>query len=64
MDLMFYIVASGVYIMFIHFAVAIKNQFNVFLMIGVFALGGLIGGLMGSYEIGFVVALILSLVFW
>jgi len=50
--------------MVIHFAVAIRDQFNLFLMIGLFVLGGAIGWQMHSYEIGFVFAIISSLLFW
>jgi len=64
MDLLLYIVFSSVYIMVIHFAVAIRDQFNLFLMIGLFVLGGAIGWQMHSYEIGFVFAIISSLLFW
>jgi hypothetical protein len=64
MDLFLYIVVSAVYIMLIHFAVAIKNQFNVFLMAGCFIFGGVVGYLMNSYESGFVLGIVLSLIFW
>lgn len=63
MDLIFYIIFSAIYIMVIHFAFGIKN-FNLFLMIGYFVLGGLIGFWSKSYEIGLVVAVILSLIFF
>jgi len=64
MDLFLFILLSSLYIMTIHFAVAIKNQFNLFLMIGIFIFGGIIGYLMKSYEMGFVTAIVLSLIFW
>lgn len=50
--------------MTIHFAIAIKDQFNVFLMIGLFVLGGAVGYFMNSYEMGFALGIILSLIFW
>jgi len=50
--------------MLIHFAVAIRNQFNLFLMIGLFLLGGVIGWQMQSFELGFVFAVVASLIFW
>jgi len=43
MSLYVFIIASLVYIMMIHFAIAIKNEFNVFLMVGYFLIGGVIG---------------------
>lgn len=64
MDLFLYLLLSTVYLMVIHFALAIKNQFNLFLMVGLFALGGAIGLVIHSYEAGFVAAVILSLIFW
>ncbi len=64
MEPMTYIVFSAVYIMVIHFAVAIKDQFNLFLMIGIFIFGGFVGYFLGSLASGFVLAIILSLVFW
>lgn len=64
MDLFLYVVLSAVYIMLIHFAVAIRNQFNLFLMIGLFLLGGVIGWQMQSFELGFVFAVVASLIFW
>ena len=64
MDLLFYIIASAVYIMFIHFALAIKDQFNIFLMGGIFILGGVIGAYLNSLEMGFIGAVILSLMLW
>lgn len=64
MDLAFYIVASVVYIMVIHFAMAIKNQFNIFLMAGFFVFGGVVGIFLGSLSAGFVAAVVLSLLFW
>jgi hypothetical protein len=64
MDLIFYIVASAVYIMVIHFALAIKNEFNLFLMIGYFVLGGVLGMWLNAYDVGFVLSVVLSLLFW
>ncbi len=64
MDLFLYIIFSTVYVMVIHFAVAIRKQFDLFLMIGLFVLGGVIGWQMKAYELGFVFAMVASLVFW
>ncbi len=64
MDLILYIAFSAVYIMFIHFAVGIKNEFSIFWMIGYFVLGGVIGGWFHLYEAGFVFSIIMSLLFF
>jgi len=64
MDILLYIVFSAVYIMTIHFAIAIKDQFNIFLMIGIFVFGGFIGWQFHSFETGFILSVILSLIFW
>lgn len=64
MDIVFYIVASVVYIMTIHLAIAIRDQFNIFLMAGFFVLGGVVGWFLSSYSAGFVGAVVLSLMFW
>jgi hypothetical protein len=63
MDLVIYVAASVVYIMVIHFAVGIKSEFNIFLMIIYFVLGGIIGGWMNTYEGGLALSIILSLLF-
>lgn len=64
MDLMLYAVFAAIYIMTIHFAVAIKNEFNIYLMAGFFVLGAVIGSQLGNLEVGFVLAIVLTLVFW
>lgn len=64
MDILLFIVAAVIYIMVIHFALEIKNEFNIFLMAGYFILGGFIGLIMHSFETGFVIGVILSLLFW
>ena len=64
MDLLLYAIFSAVYLMTIHFALAIKNQFNRFLMAGIFIFGGFIGWHLKSYEAGFVMSVVLSLIFW
>jgi hypothetical protein len=64
MNIYYYIIFAAVYIMTIHFAIAIRNEFNTFLMIGLFVLGGTIGYFMNSYELGFTLSIVLSLVFW
>jgi len=64
MDLFFYIVASAIFILTIHFALAIGKQFNIFIMAALFVLGAVVGYFLNSYEIGFVLAVVLSLIFW
>ena len=64
MDLFFYGVVVVIYIMVIHFALAIKNEFNLFLMATYFVIGGVVGWFMQSYEMGLVVGVVLSLIFW
>ena len=61
-DLFLYVVLSVVYIMVMQFAVGIKD-FNIFLMIGYFLLGGIVGFWFHSYEMGLVGSIILSLIF-
>jgi len=64
MSLELFIFMSAVYVMVVHFALGIKNQFNLFLMIGAFIAGGVVGWYSGSYMTGFFGAIILSLVLW
>jgi hypothetical protein len=64
MDVLTYAVFAVIYLMIIHFAVAIKGEFNIYLMVGFFVLGGMIGQQMGNLEAGFILAIVLSLVFW
>ena len=64
MDLFLYLVISAVYIMLIHFAVAIRNEFSIWFMVGLFILGVFMGAVLHSYEIGFVGAVIINLLFW
>jgi len=64
MDFVLYSVIATVYIMVIHFALAIKKEFYLFLMIGCFVLGGVVGWWFQSWEIGLILAIVLSLVFY
>lgn len=64
MDLFLYVVAAGVYLMVIHFAMAIRNEFNLWFMSFFFVLGAVIGGVLHSYESGFIFAVIMTLMFW
>lgn len=49
--------------MVIHFAFAIRNEFNLWLMTTFFVIGGVFGVIMHTYEVGFVLAIVLSLIF-
>ncbi len=64
MDFFLFLVFSAIYIMVIHFAIAIKREFDLFIMIVLFVIGGVVGWYMQSYEMGFVVGVVLSLVLW
>jgi hypothetical protein len=64
MDFFTYGIISTVIIMVIHFAIGIKKEFNLFLMIACFAIGGAVGFFFKSYEIGFILSLVLSLFLW
>ncbi len=64
MDLFTYAALSIGYIMFHHFAIQINPEFKLFMMVGIFIFGGAVGMFLGSYEFGFVAAVILSLIKW
>lgn len=64
MNIYLYIFSSIIFIMIVSLALAIKNQFNLFLVGMIFVVGGIIGYIMNSLEIGFVLSVILSLMFW
>lgn len=65
MDLTYYIVFSAAYILLFQLALNGKNEmgFDFMLMCGTFVLGGAIGYWMGSYETGFVVAMVMSFLY-
>ena len=65
MDLLYYIVFSAVYILLFELAINGKNEmgFDFFLMGGTFVLGGVIGHFFHSYDIGFVVAMVMSFLY-
>ena len=63
-SLFIYTLISIVYIMTIYLAVGVKSEFQLFLFIGFFIFGGVLGGILANYETGLVLAIILSLVFW
>ena len=64
MSIIMYIIASAVYIMLIHFAIAITKEFKIFLMVSLFVLGGVIGLFMHSLQAGFILSVILTLFLW
>ncbi len=64
MDVFYYVGASLLYIMTIHFAFATKGQFNLFMIAGAFFFGGVVGWYIGSYAVGFAISIILSLFIW
>jgi len=64
MGLFIFIIISAVYIMTIHFAMGIRDWFEVYLMMACFVLGGVVGWWMKSYEMGLVIGIVLSLLFW
>ncbi len=64
MDLFIYCIFSLFYVMVIHMAIAVRKEFNLFLMTGIFVLCGAVGWYLQSYEVGFAGAIILSLIFW
>jgi hypothetical protein len=58
-----YVILSLLYIMIMHFAVNMGSEFNLMQMVFFFVLGGVLGYLFLGYEVGFVVGVVLSLVF-
>lgn len=63
-NLYMYIFAAAIYIMFIHFAIAINGDFKMNLLISCFVIGGIVGYYLCHLEIGFVMGIILSLFLW
>lgn len=65
MDLLQYAAFSFGYIIFFQLVLNMKNEmgFNFFLMAGTFVLGGVIGSYFNAYDIGFVVAMVLSFLY-
>jgi hypothetical protein len=62
--LLFYVAACVFFVMFMHFAVGTSKGFDLFLMVGVFVFGGVIGWFFQAYELGFIFAVITSLLLW
>jgi hypothetical protein len=71
MDLFGYIITSAIYIMVYWLAINWRNEnsqlstwdFYQYNIAAQFFLGGLVGWYLGSYEFGFVLAMVLSLIF-
>lgn len=64
MDFFIYTVLATVYIMVVHFAFSVKKEFYLFLMIAGFVFGGLVGWWFNSWEMGLVISIIFSLIFY
>jgi len=58
-----YVILSFLYIMIMHFAVNMGSEFNLMQMVFFFVLGGVLGYLFLGYEAGFIVGVVLSLIF-
>lgn len=62
MNLFLYVFFSVVFIMFYHMALSIQN-FNIFLMIAYFVIGGVVGLWFKSWEMGMAISMALTLIF-
>lgn len=62
--LFYYILGSGVFIMVTHFAIHIRREFSVWMLIGIFALGGALGYMMDSMILGFLFAMVCTFLLW
>lgn len=63
-QIIYYIVGSGIFIMWVHFAIHIRREFSIWVMLGVFVLGGVIGYLLNSMIVGFLSAMVFTFLFW
>jgi len=63
-QLLFYIVGSGLFIMVIHFAIHIRREFSIWIMYGIFFLGGVFGYMLDSMITGFLFAMVFTFLFW
>ncbi len=63
-QIIYYIVGSGIFIMWVHFAIHIRREFSIWVMLGVFVLGGVIGYLLNSMIVGFLFAMVFTFLFW
>ncbi len=63
-DLQTYIYLSIMYLLFMHLALSSTREFQHFINIGLFVLGGIIGYSVDSYITGFVFAAVMHFIFW
>lgn len=64
MDLTGYIAFSLTYLLMMHMALATTREFQMFVNIGLFSLGGMIGNALDSYITGFIFAVVMHFIFW
>lgn len=60
----YYIGATLLYIMVIHFAMGIRKEFDVGFMVTIFVIGFAIGSYLQALEAGFVFAVVFTLLFY
>lgn len=63
-QILFYVIGSGLFIMWIHFAIHIRREFSIWIMAGVFLLGGFFGYFLGNMMVGFVFAMVCTFLLW
>lgn len=65
MDLIAYIGLSFGYILFWQLVLYMKTEmgFDFMLMVGSFVIGGIVGYLLNAYDVAFIVAMVMSLIF-
>ncbi len=64
MSLLYYCFASTFFVLFISFGLAFKNDEQWWVTVAFFLFGAMVGWLFGNYAVGFIAAVILSLIFW
>jgi lipoprotein signal peptidase len=64
MSLTGYIAFSVTYLLTMHMALATTREFQMFINIGLFILGGAIGAALDSYITGFIFAVVMHFIFW
>lgn len=62
--LFYYIGGSVIFVMATHFMIHIKREFSFFVMVGLFVLGGFMGGVLDSYITGFLFAMVATFLLW
>ncbi len=63
-DFTWYAIASLLYIMIIHFAFSINKHFELQLIVAIFIFGAIVGWYFHRFDIGFIMAVVMSLLFW